>query len=121
MNDHISYSVDRDDLVVLSGSREVWRGRPGGSPVASAMRLRSSNDAVVTHKIVFESGMAYNNLIRCTPDGDIVWIAGQHGVIPDGYGGAYYQGDSLFTQTYEGFTCQIDENNGNIISTEYTR
>lgn len=121
MSREISYTIEDGDLITLSNGHQIWHGRPGNRPVSSAMRARRGDDAIVMYHIDYHSGENYDNLARCTPDGEVVWIAGRHGVIADAYCSVFYKGASLQAITYCGFECVIDDRNGAVISYVYMK
>jgi hypothetical protein len=70
------YTVEGGDLVVAEreSGQVVWRGRPEGYPVKVAFALPGTEDGIVLYRVP-GAGMPIPNLVRCRPDGSVVWRA----------------------------------------------
>lgn len=69
------YYVEQSDLVVAADSAIVWRGRPDGMAVQKVVPLERSPDAIVLFEYSQSGKNRFQNLVRCRPDGQIVWKA----------------------------------------------
>ena len=77
-----SYFVEGDELWVADSvtGRIAWHGKPDGYPVQTVLPVASSEDCIVLLRYGYGKGQEggyhpFSNLIRCRPDGSVVWWA----------------------------------------------
>lgn len=113
-----NYSVvDHELLVENATTGELnWKGQPGKLPVTLAFLLPGSDDCIVLLKYAAGS----RNLVRCRPDGSIVWRA----EVPDKedvYAKTEWTDQGLMAISWYGYRVQLDVETGCILSTKFVK
>jgi hypothetical protein len=116
-----SYSADQGDLVVASGSTIVWRGRPAGMTVYKAFLLPGTEDAIVLLDYEQSKTARFRNLLRCRPDGQIVWTAEPPPGAVDSYVEVRWDERGLIAGSWSGYSLGIDVANGRITRTTFVK
>jgi hypothetical protein len=122
------YWVESDDLWAANEAGVIWRGRPEGRPVISAISLPGTDDAAA---ILSARGLrtplrelkTWPSLVRVRPDGTIVWrvSADPHSTEGDGWTSVGVKDDTIYGFTWSCHLCQIDPESGSVLSKVFTK
>jgi len=118
------YSQVGEELLVedaISGT-QVWRGKVDNHPVSMIFPLAGTEDCLVLLGRVAGSPKVFENLVRCRPDGSIVWRA----ELPEPRGGEAYVhvswcGAEIAANSWSGFKVILDPETGKIRSAKFTK
>lgn len=120
----LDYSVVNGEMVVTdreTGS-EVWKGKPEGWPVEDVLPVPGSEDAIVL--VPYEAGpmdRAFQNLLRCRPDGSVVWRAELPDRGADTYVSVDWRHGALVANSWSCFLTELDPETGKIRSATFTK
>jgi len=120
-----AYRTERGEIVVTDRGtgRLVWRGKPDGQPVSILMPLPDSEDCIAL--LDPDAGPihdAFRNLVRCRPDGTVVWRADlPDWGMADGYVEMTWVDDGLAAHSWSGYWARINPETGAIMSVTFTK
>lgn len=119
----IHYYLANDELIVedTDNNDVKWKGKPDGIAVNTLLEIPNLDDCVVLLNY-WERGNRFQNLLRVTSAGAIVWRARlPSDVGVDAYVRVKWQSGQLLAWSWSGFMSTIDLSTGNIISQEFTK
>lgn len=119
----LAYFVEGDELWVVEAETGQlrWRGQPDGYPVWRVLPIPGADDCLVLLDPAARSGYGLRNLIRCRPDGSVVWRAEQPGREHDRYNWAEWMDEGLQGWSDSGFRVLLDAETGRILAEEFTK
>ena len=115
------YSVDQSDLVVAADSATVWRGRPDGMAVQKVIPLLGSPDAIVLLEYSQSGKNRFPNLVRCRPDGHIVWKADLPAGDIEAYVDVEWNDEGLSASCWSGRNVVVDGATGQIVQETFVK
>jgi hypothetical protein len=119
----VGYRVENEELVVFDGRGVRFRGRPGGFPVAKAVPVPESRDAIVLLRFYGDGTPdRFATLLRVRPDGEIVWRTPP----PEKRGDAWVRlawskRDGLNANSWSCYWCKLDPATGRLTSSAFTK
>ena len=115
--------VENEELwIVRAATGELrWRGKPDGYPVDEVLPVPDSDDCLVL--LLYDRGpaTAFRNLLRCRPDGVVVWRAELPDRGADAYVGVRWMGEHLVAGSWSGFEVRLDPGTGRILEQTFTK
>jgi outer membrane protein assembly factor BamB len=121
----MDYSIEESDLVVREANtgQLVWKGQPDNYPVETVLPIPDAEDCIVLLK--YNSGPAdgdFHNLLRCRPDGEVVWRANlPNPGTSDFYVTISWKDGVLVGYSWSGYLADIDPATGKIVSMLFTK
>ena len=101
--------------------RVIWHGRPDGRSALSVAAIPSASDAIVLLHWMGGATSAVRNLIRCRPDGSVVWRAELPRPSDDFYTSVQWHGERLIGYTWSGHLCELDGDTGTMLALEFVK
>jgi hypothetical protein len=116
--------IRKGDRIELLASCMAVRFRPDGDyvPIHRCFLVPESSDLILLADYYKATRTEiYNNLLRVTEDGLVIWAPDAPGGCKDVFTEAHLIGEILSANTWECFHCRVDLFDGSVSEVEFTK
>lgn len=117
------WEVKGDQLVAKDAiGRILWEGQPEESAPRTVLPLNNADDCIVLLGYEHSDAMPFENLLRLSPSGRVVWRAQLPSEEPnDAYVSLSRTPEGLVANSWSGYWVRLDEASGRIIERVFTK
>ena len=122
-----SYWVENGELWVWDTmtNEVMWHDKPGGETVLQVIGIPDQEDCIAL--LNYRAGLGNQmygrprNLVRCQPNGDIVWQIGGPDTVADVFTEIHWTEKALVAFSWSCYSCTIDVDTGQFLDKVFTK
>lgn len=115
------HRIENSELMISDDKGQIlWRGQPNGMPVREVLTVPHTTDVVVLGDRS-RAPVRYQNLLRCSSAGEVVWVAEPLPSVGDSYVAIEISDGRFLVNTWQGFRLEMDLQTGRILSSQFVK